>query len=290
MKPSTILATLSIAAGASAQLARAGLSIQKRQVQDIIDVVGSIQEQVEALNSAIDSYSGGDPSDVLAASEAVNSATASGVETVNGVSEISTTDALQLQPAVEDLTDAVESTIDNLISKREDIIAAGEGETTHSQLQAQLSGAQDLSDAISSKVPEALQELAATLSSGITDAIQEGIDAFEGTGGSSGGDSSESASATAPATSAAATTASATASDDSEDSAPTATEAATESMDDGAMPTETEDADAAPTADYPSEEPPAYSSAAPPEYTGAASLNKIEGYGLAALLAAALAV
>lgn len=267
------LAALTFAAGAAAQLGKAGLgyagdiSFESRQVQSIVDVVNSINDKAGALDTAIKSYNGGDATAVLSASTALNSAVTSGVNTVKGAQMVSATDALQIQPAVQTLTTTVNGTIADLIAKKDQIVAAGQGGTTEDQLTTQLQGAKDLATAISSKVPSSLQSLAQSLSAGITDAIQSGVDAYKGTG-SSGGGSSSSAEASSPAMATATTSA----------------ESGTCTCSQGSSTT------AAPSETISESSVPAMSSG-PAQFTGAASsLNRIEGYGLAAFIAAALAI
>lgn len=276
MKVSNFLAALSLAAGAAAQLGKAGLgyagdiSFESRQVQSIVDVVNGINTKAGALDTAIKSYNGGDASAVLSASEALNSAVSSGVATVKGAQEVSTTDALQIQPAVQTLTTTVNTTITDLIAKKSQIVAAGEGQTTEDALTTQLQGAKDLAAAITSKVPSSLQSLATQLSAGITEAIQNGVDAFKGTGGSSsGGSSSAAASPTASSGSSATSEASSPSSSESSGGSETTS-----------SPTETASETSVPAM-----------SSGPAQFTGAASsLNRVEGLGMAAFIVAALAI
>lgn len=179
-------------------LAIAESTLMQRQAQTIITVVNNIDTQAKALDTAIQSYSGGDTTSLLSASNAVLTATNNGVQTVNGATSLSLSDALSIQSAVQTLTTDLNSTISDLVAKKSQLVSAGAGGTVEQNLQQQLTAAQSLSTAISSKVPSSVASLAQQLSQGIINAINVGITAFQGTGGtSSGGASSVTAASTA---------------------------------------------------------------------------------------------
>ncbi|PKX93413.1 cell wall mannoprotein 1 family protein [Aspergillus novofumigatus IBT 16806] len=161
-----------------------------------VGVISDIQAQTSALASAVSSYNGGDPSAVKSASEKLVSTINSGVDTVKSGSALSTADALALTSPVQDLTKQVEDVVSDLISKKDQFVAANAGGTVYQDLQAQYTAADNLAKAISAKVPEALADIAAQLSAGITTAIQKGLDAYKDAASSTGTASSSSAPAT----------------------------------------------------------------------------------------------
>jgi hypothetical protein len=178
-------------------LAIAEPTLMQRQAQTIINVVNNIDTQVKALDTAIQSYNGGDTTSLLSASNAVLTATSNGVQTVNGATSVSLTDALTIQSSIQTLTTDLNTTISDIVAKKSQLVAAGAGGTVEQNLQQQLTAAQSLSTAIASKVPSSVASLAQQLSQGIINAINVGITAFQGTGSaSSGGASSATAAST----------------------------------------------------------------------------------------------
>jgi hypothetical protein len=171
-----------------------GSSILERQVQTIVGVVNEIEKKTTALDSAVKSFTAGDVASLTAASDDLASTVQKGVSTVNGASSITLTDSVQIQGQVSNLQSAVESVVNDLISKKDALVAAGQGGTVEKQLTDQLTGAKALQVAISSKVPPEVQSLAQQLSAGINTALEKGINAFKGTGGSGAGSSSGSSS------------------------------------------------------------------------------------------------
>ncbi|EAW20589.1 cell wall mannoprotein 1 family protein [Aspergillus fischeri NRRL 181] len=165
-----------------------------------VGVISDISAQTSALASAVSSYSGGDPSAVKSASEKLVSTINSGVDTVKSGPALSTADALALTSPVQDLTKQVEGVVSDLISKKDQFVAANAGGTVYQDLQAQYTAADNLAKAISAKVPESLADIAAQLSAGITAAIQKGLDAYKDAASSTGTASSSSAPATETAT------------------------------------------------------------------------------------------
>ncbi|KAL2812251.1 hydrophobic surface binding protein A-domain-containing protein [Aspergillus granulosus] len=151
----------------------------QRDLATIQGVVTDIQAQVNALQTAIESTPL-DPDAIVAQSETLVSTIQAGATTVNAQPVLTDIEALGLVTPVQDLAADVESTVQALIGVKEDILALGEGCTTLEALEAQAAAAQQLSDAIVSKVPPALAEIAAELAATVSNAIQAGIDAYEG--------------------------------------------------------------------------------------------------------------
>ncbi|KKK15088.1 hypothetical protein ARAM_004936 [Aspergillus rambellii] len=87
--------------------------------------------------------------------------------------------ALALTGPVQDLTKEVGTTVDDIVAKKQAVVAATVGGVTKTSLNDQYAAAEKLSKALTAKVPDALSGIAAQLSAGITDAIQKGIDAYD---------------------------------------------------------------------------------------------------------------
>jgi len=182
-----------------------GASILERQVQTIVGVVNEIEKKTTSLDTAVKGFSG-DVAGLTSASDDLAASVSKGVTTVNGASSITLTDSVQIQGQVSNLQTAVESVVNDLISKKEALVAAGQGGTVEKQLTDQLTGAKALQAAISSKVPPEVQSLAQQLSAGINTALEKGISAFKGTGGSGAGSSSSGSSSSGGASSGGAST------------------------------------------------------------------------------------
>lgn len=250
-------------------------SLVQRDLTAITGVLSEVSSKVDALGSAINSYSGGDPSSVNSASDDLISTIKSGVSTVQASGDLSSTDALGLTSPVQDLTKKVEGVVDSLISKKADFVAAGAGPTVYRSLQDQYDASKSLSDSITSKVPEALQDIAASLSAGITNAIQKGLDAYKDAGsGPTTAPSGSSSTAAPTSTGASPTTSSAV--ETSAGSTPAPSSSAPIGSSTGVAPIGT--GNVTPT------------STSPPLFTGAATMNKMS-YSLGGAVAfAALAI
>lgn len=181
----TALFTLGLATSAIASP-----SLVQRDGKEVQSLIKDISAKTEALDSAISSYNGGDAGKVESASEELISVTTKGTETVKAGDDLTSSDALGLTSPIQDLTDKIETAIDNLISKKSKFEAAGAAGKIKSALSEQYDAAKGLAEALSSKVPEALGDIADELSAGITKAIQKGVDAYKDAqdGGNGGGD------------------------------------------------------------------------------------------------------
>jgi len=178
MKTSILISTFAIASGALAQ------------IQTILDVITSIDTATAALDTAVKGYSGGDAAAIQSASKSLVDVVTAGIGKVKGASQLVLNDALQLTPPTQALSKTVSTTIDDLIAKKSQLVAAGQGGSIASSLKTQLSGANDLAAAISAKVPSDVAPIATQLSSGISDAIQKGVTAYGDAGGPPSGGTS----------------------------------------------------------------------------------------------------
>lgn len=174
MKTSTIISAFAIASGALAQ------------IQTFLDVISSIDTATAALDTAVKGYSGGDSAAIQSASKSLIDTVTAGIGKVKGSSMLVLNDALQLTAPTQALSKTVSTTIDDLISKKSQLVAAGQGGSTAGSLNTQLTGANDLATAISSKVPTDVAPIASQLSSSISEAIQRGVTAYADAGGAGG--------------------------------------------------------------------------------------------------------
>jgi len=172
MKTSIIVSTFAIASGALAQ------------IQTFLDVISSIDTATAALDTAVKGYSGGDSAAIQSASKSLIDVVTAGIGKVKGSTQLVLNDALQLTTPTQGLSKTVTTAIDDLISKKSQLVSAGQGASTADQLKAQLTGANDLAAAISSKVPSDVAPIASQLSSSISEAIQKGVTAYADVGGS----------------------------------------------------------------------------------------------------------
>ncbi|KAL3462497.1 hydrophobic surface binding protein A-domain-containing protein [Aspergillus heterothallicus] len=173
MKFSAILSTLALVApGVLA-------SPTQRDLATIQGVITDIQAQVNSLQTAIEATPL-DPDAIVAQSDTLVSTIQEGATTVDGQPALTQIEALGLVSPVQDLAADVDTTVQALIAVKDDIDALGEGCTTLTALEAQAAAAQQLSDAIVSKVPDALKDISTELAATISTAIQNGIDAYAG--------------------------------------------------------------------------------------------------------------
>ena len=154
-------------------------SIYERQVETINTVIGAITRDTAALNTALQQFNGpADTQNLLAAHTRLTQTVMQGAQQVSQASSISLTDAAQLQSSVSQLTTTVQTTVSNAAAKKQLIIQSGAGPQVAQGLQQQLQGAQQLSAAIVSKVPQSAQGPAQQLSAGVASALNTGVMAF----------------------------------------------------------------------------------------------------------------
>jgi len=241
----------------------ASATVVTRDLATIQGVLADISKQTDALDSAVKAFSG-DAGALISASDSLLSTIKSGTSKVAASDVLPLIDAATVAQSVVTLNTSASAVINDLISKKDALVAAGQGGTVLKSLQDQRTAAKSLAETITSKVPTELQGTATTLSQGIDESFGRGIAAFQGTGGSGPSSSAPgSSTASSPATS----TSSSHAGHSS--SAPGTT----------AAPTKT----AAP--------PPASASSKPATFTGAAApfATGVSG-ALAAVMAVAMAL
>ncbi|KAL5332478.1 hydrophobic surface binding protein A-domain-containing protein [Aspergillus crustosus] len=171
----TILSSISLLASG----ALATPTLIQRDAAAILAVLSDINTQVNNLESAITAIPL-NPDSIVSQSDTLVSTIRSGTDTVNAQPNLNQLDALDLVPPTQQLASDTESTVQSLIGVKEAILDLGEGCTTLESLQAQFDAANGLSDAVVSKVPEALADISKELADTIANAIKAGIDAYQG--------------------------------------------------------------------------------------------------------------
>ncbi|KAL5041980.1 hypothetical protein BDW71DRAFT_211656, partial [Aspergillus fruticulosus] len=179
-KPTSILAgflALTTTLATPTRVARQPTLVQ-RDSAAIVSKIAEINTQILALGSDIAAYTGGDTSAIEESSTQLIAAIDSGTEIVLAGDALTSIEALDLVTPILDLTSNVDTTIAALIDKKNLVVAAGSGPSVYTQLTAQLTAANAFAEALSSKVPAELKDVADELSAGIRTSIQKGIDAY----------------------------------------------------------------------------------------------------------------
>lgn len=165
----------------------------------IVSAIKAINVQVNKLDDAITAT----PlvlDTVIAKSNAVLNEIQAAVATTKEQPDLGFSEAIALTNPTTALAEDTEKTINDLVDIKSQIVAADKGCKTLHSLQDQFTASNKLADAITARVPAALETIAGRLSSRISDAIQNGIDAYQGTcspgGSSSSSPSTPSSSAT----------------------------------------------------------------------------------------------
>ncbi|GAB1212651.1 hypothetical protein ATERTT37_001796 [Aspergillus terreus] len=153
-------------------------SLVERDSAAIVSKVAQINDQVLSLGSDIAAYTGGDTSAIEATSTQLVALINEGTQITLAGDALTGLEAIDLVNPILALTSNVDTTISALIDKKSLVVAAGSGPSVYAQLTAQLAAANGFAQALSSKVPAELEEVANELSAGIAASIQKGIDAY----------------------------------------------------------------------------------------------------------------
>ncbi|KAL4940977.1 hypothetical protein BDV06DRAFT_223579 [Aspergillus oleicola] len=158
----------------------APLTKTKRALEDYEAVFTSIGSQVAVVSSTVSSYvSGSVPgSDVQTVSNDLVSVINSGATDVATFDSLSSLDALALVTPIQDLTADVGDLVDAVIAAESNFESDGLSGDVLASLEDQKGAAEALRDAVTPKVPAALQDIAQELAEGIVSEIERGIAAY----------------------------------------------------------------------------------------------------------------
>ncbi|KAM3415969.1 hypothetical protein BST61_g9459 [Cercospora zeina] len=177
------------------------LAAVRRQSGSLSEAIQAITTATTAVTTAIEAYNG-DIQEALAVNGAtgeVLTAIQAAQSTVDATDAIDGPTAISLVDPTGNLNTAVEASIDALIAKQPVFASNGLTDAVLQSLRTQQEASTALTDAIVSKLPEALQDAGRQSSQPAADAIARAIAAFEG-GASDGGMMTESATASATGT------------------------------------------------------------------------------------------
>ena len=193
---------------ALAGVAWAGPTLTERDLPTITNAVDNVNSALQSLDASVKNFNGASQvGDLQTQAENAQKAIDSATSQVQGTSTISLSDALALQQNVQDLVTTANTTVDDLIAKKDVIDQAGVGGIVYSALQAQQSSGSALANAITSKVPSGVSQIAGGLSSQMTDALNRAIAAFQDQASATGAaGASSTAAGSAPAATTCATT------------------------------------------------------------------------------------
>ncbi|KAL2867359.1 cell wall mannoprotein 1 family protein [Aspergillus lucknowensis] len=176
MKFATGLLTLTLAYSAFAE----PIPAKKRALADYQGVFDDISAQVATVSDTVASYVGGsaDGDAVQAASDKLVTVINDGATAIPDFDPLENADALALVSPIQDLTGDVSDLVDAVIDAKPNFQDDGRAADVLSSLQDQKAASVSLRDAITPKVPDALQDIASDLADGIVSEIQRGIDAY----------------------------------------------------------------------------------------------------------------
>jgi hypothetical protein len=166
-------------------------------IQGVADAVGATQDlptiqaafnavegALNTLDAAIKGLQTGAAAsatqDIVTKSNAVKAALDDGTAKITASTPISLTESLSVQAASTKLTSLTSTVINDLISKKDIITAAGQNKVTLDSLQAQKISSENFVKAITGKVPSAVQSIAAAASKSVGDSLAKGVAAFGG--------------------------------------------------------------------------------------------------------------
>lgn len=170
----------------------------KRDINTITSIVNAANSKTLVMDGVIKSFSG-DEKSLTAAADDLLASIQGGTTQIQSAAKITLPDSILLQTAVEELTLTVNITMTDLISKKKVFVDAGLGPVVYAMLQQQLEASQAMSDAITSKVPVELHDVAESMSQAAVAPMISGLHLFEDVSGTSGSSNSQSVSTSASA-------------------------------------------------------------------------------------------
>jgi hypothetical protein len=164
--------------------ALASPAVQSAQdLPTIKDALKSVETVLVPFHDAVVALkAGGDAkkaaADLVTKSNAVEAAIKAATVKISATSPLTLAEAIQVQTASQSLTKLTQQTVDDLIAKHDIIKAAGQLATTQKQLASQKIAADAMAKAITSRLPQAVQTVAATLGKAVGDSLDKGAKAF----------------------------------------------------------------------------------------------------------------
>ncbi|KAL5334161.1 hydrophobic surface binding protein A-domain-containing protein [Aspergillus crustosus] len=176
MKFATSLLTLTLASTAWTE----PIPLLKRSLAQYQAVFSAIDAQVAVVGTSVASYTGGTipGTAVQTESEELVAIINSGAASIATYAALNTLDALSLVAPIQALTVDVGDVIDAIIAAKPDFDGDGLSGDVLANLNDQRDATEALRDAITPKVPTALQGIAADLADGIVAEIDRGIAAY----------------------------------------------------------------------------------------------------------------
>ncbi|KAJ0150095.1 Cell wall mannoprotein 1, partial [Colletotrichum tanaceti] len=150
----------------------------KRQLQTIQGALTNVQDSLGQLDTAVKALSASDPNsaaNLLDSSNKVQAQLKEGTTQIQGAQELSLTDALTLQQSAGGLTGAVQTVVDDLVSKKPELDKLGATSIAVDQLKSQKAVAGDFSTAVVSKIPAIGQGIAQQSVDQVTTSLDGGI-------------------------------------------------------------------------------------------------------------------
>lgn len=141
------------------------------------DILKGIQSDIQALDKAVQAYSG-DKGPLVSAADKLVSDIKTGTGKISGGPDLTVGDAATLVPLVQGINKDGETLTNDLISKKDQVQTAKECSTVRGVATNLNSASQDLIKAIVAKTPESLQSVAQGLAGDLTKTLQKAQDAF----------------------------------------------------------------------------------------------------------------
>jgi len=182
MRVSTIFTCLF----AGSAIAAPSKSILKRDLQAFKDAFGAVSSALTTFDTAIQALTpstdvGAVLPDLTDKSNAIVTVLQSGTTSISAQPVLSLTDAVSLLSLSSTLTGNANATVNDLISKKSIIDAAGQDAFVVTQLTNVKTASQAFIAAVVSKVPDSVKSIANSQASQVITALNRGITAFGGT-------------------------------------------------------------------------------------------------------------
>ncbi|EEY20370.1 cell wall protein [Verticillium alfalfae VaMs.102] len=183
MKITTHLTLLAMAAFGSAvaekptPVERDAPALVVRELAIVTGVINQVGTGIASLDQAVQAFTT-DPTQLQQASQQLINTFRQGATSIQGSTELTLQEAVQLQQLVGSLQTNGQSLVRNLQNKKPAFQQANLCDVVRAQVGEFTTGAGSLIDAIVSKVPQAAQQIAAQMAAGFTRALQESAQGF----------------------------------------------------------------------------------------------------------------